>query len=98
MPKAAASPLGAVDALLALQAVPDAVMQRSKAVRRGQVMLDLLDDLRDGMLAGQISRASVQRLSASLVRDDQFTEPGLQAVLDAIELRAHVELAKLERR
>ena len=85
-----------MSALIALQEVPDARTGRAKAVRRGRDMLDVLDELRDGLLTGSISRSSVQRLLVltNAERED-FMDPGLAAVMDEIELRAKVELAKL---
>jgi hypothetical protein len=69
---------------------------RAKAARRGQSMLDALDELRDGFLSGSVSRASALRLQGLLdAETGDFVEPGLQQVLDEIALRAHVELAKL---
>jgi hypothetical protein len=88
--------IASVDALIALQQVPEATTGRAKAVRRGRDMLDLLDEVRDGLLSGSVSRATLQRLLALVsVKREQFVDPGLQAVLDDIDLRARVELAKL---
>jgi len=85
-----------VDALIALQEVPSAVTGRAKGVRRGRDMLDLLDEVRDGLLSGCVSRATLQRLLMLVnVKREEFVDPGLQSVLDDIELRARVELAKL---
>jgi hypothetical protein len=90
------APLAAVDSLLALQEVPDAATGRSRALLRGQDMLDHLDEIRLGLLMGAIPQ---QKLSALIqtVRDnrDQVEDPRIAAVLDEIELRAAVELAKL---
>ena len=88
---AAVAPL---DAILALQSVEDATSGRRKAVRRGANLLDLLEGIKADLLVGDIT---VDRLEAlveelSLFRD--HTEPGLDAVLDDIELRVRVELAK----
>lgn len=95
-PIASGAPIAAVDTLIALQEVPDAVTGRAKAARRGRDMLDLLDDVRDGLLEGRVSRATLTRLVALVeVEREDFVDPGLQAVLDEIELRARVELAKL---
>ena len=53
--------------------------------------------LRERDLAGGIPRATLNRLAAAVTRrHDSFADPRLQEVLDQIELRAHVELAKLE--
>lgn len=88
--------LSSVGALIALQEVPDAVTGRAKAARRGRDMLDMLDDLRDGLLTGGVSRATLQRLLALVnVKREEFIDPALAEVLDEIDLRARVELAKL---
>jgi len=88
--------LSSVDALIALQEVPDATKGRAKAVRRGRDILDMLEDVRDGLLTGSVSRSSLQRLLALVnVEREEFADPVLAAVMDEIELRAKVELAKL---
>jgi len=62
-------------------------------------MLDQLDELRHGLLDGSISEESLGNLS-KLVRAkrENVDDPQLMEVLDEIELRAEVELAKLERK
>jgi hypothetical protein len=94
---AASVPLTAIDTLIALQEVPDALAGRSKAARRGRDILDLLEDIRDGLLLGGISRATLHRLLQLVnVKREEFADPGLSALLDDIELRARVELAKFQ--
>ena len=68
-PRAAAAASGvaalsSVDALIALQAVPDVTTGRARAARRGRDMLDTLEDVRDGLLVGSVSRATLHRLLA----------------------------------
>jgi len=88
--------IASVDALIALQEVPGLATGRAKAVRRGRDMLDLLDEVRDGLLSGTVSRGTLQRLLALVnMRREEFADPALAGVLDDIELRAWVELAKL---
>ena len=88
--------LSSVDALIALQQVPDAVTGRAKAARRGRDMLDMLEDVRDGLLTGSVSRATLQRLLALVnVKREDFADPAMAEVLNEIDLRARVELAKL---
>jgi hypothetical protein len=95
-PLASSSPLAAVDTLIALQELPDSLAGRTKAARRGRDVLDLLDDVRDGMLSGAVSRSTLTRLVALVgEKREDFVDPGLAAVLDEIDLRARVELAKL---
>ena len=83
--------------ILALQDMGDATDGRSKGLAHGEQLLDILDSVRDGLLAGGIPRATLNRLAVAVTRrHDVFADPKLQDVLDQIELRAHVELAKLE--
>jgi hypothetical protein len=90
-------PIAALDSILMLQGMDDSTDGRSKGLARGEQLLDLLDSVRDGLLAGGIPRATLNKLAAAVTRrHDGFADPKLQDVLDQIELRAHVELAKLE--
>lgn len=91
-----AAQLSGVDALLALQGVPGPLGERAKAARRGRDILDLLDEVRIGMLEGAVSKGTLNRLLTLVeVKREEFTDPGLTGVLDEIDLRARVELAKL---
>ncbi|MDE3116300.1 MAG: flagellar assembly protein FliX [Pseudomonadota bacterium] len=90
-------PIAALDSILALQEVNDSTSGRSKGLTRGNQLLDMLDELRDGLLGGGVHRATLNRLANAVgQRQDHFSDPRLQSILDEIELRAHVELAKLE--
>lgn len=91
-----AGPVTAVDALLGLQEVPDATDQPSRGVARGFDMLDVLEDIRRGLLLGTISQAKLRSLAQLLKNKNRFQDPDLAGILDDIELRARVELAKLE--
>jgi Class II flagellar assembly regulator len=89
--------IAAVDSILMLQGIDDSTSGRSKGLAHGQQLLDVLDQVRDGLLAGGVPRTTLNRLAATLGRrQDNFIDPRLQTVLDEIELRARVELAKLE--
>jgi hypothetical protein len=90
-------PIAALDSILMLQGMDDSTQGRSKGLTHGEQLLDLLDSVRDGLLAGGIPRATLNKLATAVTRrQDSFADPKLQDVLDQIELRAHVELAKLE--
>lgn len=90
--------ISVVDAVLAAQAMGDALdrEQRRQFIARGETLLDRLDELRHGLLLGTISKERLTEL-ANLVRDrtGACADPRLAAVLDEIELRVEVELAKL---
>lgn len=88
--------LAAVDALLALQETDDALhAPRRRAIRRGEEMLDILDEIKLSLLAGQLPKSRLTRLLSVVERQQGvFHDPRLQDVLDQIELRARVELAK----
>ena len=90
-------PIAAVDTILALQGVEDSTDSRTRGVVHGEQLLNLLDEVRDGLLAGGIPRATLNRLALAIAKKrESFVDPKLQGVLDEIDLRARVELAKLE--
>ncbi len=90
--------LAPVDALLALQEVSDDPGGRNRGRRHGEVLLDQLDDLRLGLLSGRMSLGALERLSAMVAsKRDQVDDPRLSQILEEIEIRAAVELAKLGR-
>ncbi len=93
---AGAPGLGAVDTLLALQQAPDALTGRARARKRGEQLLDELEQIRLGLLMGRIPLAGLKRLSALLGQTRPPVEDArLEQVLAEIEVRAAVELAKL---
>ena len=94
-PKAAAG----IDALLALQGIEDDPLERRKrSVQRGKRALDVLDDLKIGLLSGNFDTSTVSRLrDAAANLTSSSGDPGLDKVLSEIELRVEVELAKAGR-
>jgi hypothetical protein len=91
-PKAATS----LDGLLALQGIEeDPVERRKRSVARGKTALDVLDDLKMGLLAGNLDASTVLRLrDAAANLKSSSGDAGLDSVLSEIELRVEVELAK----
>jgi hypothetical protein len=66
-------------------------------VTRAETLLDRLDELRHGLLMGTLGRAQLHELGRLVrLQRDAVDDPGLIAVLDDIDLRAQVELAKYE--
>jgi hypothetical protein len=93
----AAATLQAVEGLLSLQEVVDATTGRRRAVKRGEGLLDALDALRHALLAGALPRDQLGMLQRLAAETAQTTDdPQLQEIIAEIELRAAVELAKLD--
>jgi hypothetical protein len=92
--------VSSLSVVLAVQETPDAAKGRAKqrARDRGMKMLDFLEEIRIGLLMGVIPKERLEQL-AQMVRAkrEQIDDPKLTAILDEIELRAAVELAKLSR-
>lgn len=88
--------ISGIDALLALQGVEDPTERRKRAVAKGRGALDVLDDLKIGLLSGSLDQGMVQRLRSAAADLKQASgDPGLDQVLAEIELRVEVELAKV---
>ena len=84
-----------LEALIALQAAPNALERRRRAVSRAGRLLDVLDDVKLALLEGADSGGALQRLRTAVREQREGTEdPRLEGVLDEIETRAAVELAK----
>jgi Class II flagellar assembly regulator len=87
-----------IGALLALQTEDDVTERRRRATKRSNTLLDQLDAIRISILGNGVSREQVAALADTLREyRDQVDDPGLNSILDDVELRAEVELAKLER-
>ena len=88
-----------VGAVFGAQEVEDSTDKpaNKRARQRGEDMLDKLESLRRGLLTGSMARGDLLDL-AKLVRARQETgaDPQLREILGEIELRAAVELAKLD--
>lgn len=92
---AAAGSMAAASNLFALQEVDDPAGRAARGKRRASTLLDRLDALRLALLTGDLPVEELQRI-ALVVRQQReaVDDPALGSVLDEIELRAAVELAK----
>ncbi len=82
-PKAA----GNIDALLAMQGVEDPTERRKRSVQRGKGALDVLDDLKIGLLSGNfgsdaylMTASRITRRRAIVLREGQFSRAHTFAV------------------
>lgn len=96
----AASPVGAlsgIGGLIGINEVDENDVRRKRAVKRGRFTLEALDQLRNGLLMGTVPLSVLRNLERLVAEErESVTDPNLLAILDDIELRAAVEMAKLE--
>ncbi len=92
--------IGQLDALLSIQEAADSGSEEAakKGRRRAAQLLDQLDQVRLGLLSGGIPVATLNQLARTIASHrDNVLDPQLQSLLDDIDLRVQVELAKLGR-
>jgi hypothetical protein len=87
-----------VDAILALQDIGGPLERRRRAMGRAGRILDVLEDVKIGLLSGEVSIDDLERLKRAVAEERlNADDERLEGVLNEIETRAAVELAKLER-
>jgi flagellar motor switch/type III secretory pathway protein FliN len=87
----------AISNLFALQEISEEERKRERALKHGKTMLDALERLRQQLLMGEIPSHMLADLSLTLEEQKQtLSDPHLMALIEDIELRVAVELAKLE--
>jgi hypothetical protein len=88
--------IGGIDALIALQGQDDPAERKRRAVKRGRIALDALDELKIEVLGGSLGPSTLMRLkSATADLRDASGDDRLDTVLAEIELRLEVEIAKM---
>ncbi len=93
--------VGTVDSVFSIQEVPDALDERTRkiAISYGEDLLYRLDDLKLQVLDGAVSKEKLTGLAQNLRQKRQSTDdPRLNEIIEEIELRAEVEIAKLSRK
>ncbi len=89
--------LASLDGLLNIEEVDDFQTIKKEQVQHGQQLLDYLDELRYGLLNGHIDANRVKEMANEARKTiGKSDDDRLNTILDEIELRAEVELAKLE--
>lgn len=92
------SALGSVSGVLDLQEVDDALARAARGKLRAEDLLDKLDDIRLDLLSGTLTKTKLLKLAEVVnSRRTEVSDPKLSAILDEIDLRAQVELAKFTR-
>lgn len=87
-----------VDALLSIQAVEDPTARAAKKRMRarGNTILDELDKIRMAMLNGSLTVGHMIDIADVVASHrEKISDPALTAIMDEIDLRAQVELAKM---
>lgn len=88
-----------LDGLLALQGIDDLLERKKRGAAKGRRALDVLDELKLGMIDGSLDTSTVARLKVVAEGLTESTgDAGLDGVLAEIDLRVAVELAKAARR
>lgn len=87
--------VGSVATLLALQGVESDMDAAGRAAQRAGGLLDVLDSLKLALLEGRGVSVRLQELAARTAEARAQTgDPRLEALLEEVEVRAAVELAK----
>ena len=91
----------AVNSILSVQEVEGEVkadQQLRRLIQWGEDILDQLDNIRHDLLLGAIPRERLSGLAQSMRdRKTNISDPGLLSLINEIELRAEVEIAKYSR-
>jgi hypothetical protein len=81
--------------LVAIQAVGERAGAQRRAVRRGAAILDDLDALRLAVLEGRAGLVELDQIARRMESAREASgDQELESLVDAIELRAQVEIAK----
>ncbi len=86
-----------LDAIVPIDSAAVEEQHKNLAKGRAVFILDRLEDIRQGLLLGAVSQSGLQEL-ARTIREarGETLDPKMSDILDDIELRAKIELAKLE--
>jgi diphthamide synthase subunit DPH2 len=97
-PTSATQNIAALDVLLTVQSADDPTERaaRKRMTARADAILTTLDDLRMGILTGTLTIGHmIDVADVVAAHREKIHDPHLTAILDEIDLRAQVEIAKL---
>ncbi len=92
--------VASVDALLAVQAAEDPTERAAKRRmrERGVTLLEKLDEIRLGLLTGNMTVGQVIGIADVVASHrEKVNDPKMSALLDEIDLRAQIEIAKMRK-
>lgn len=97
-PLAGSASIGQLGALLSLQEVDDASGDsRRKAKKRADLILEQLEKVKLALLTGGLSVSMLEDLSRTIkVQKENINDPLLTEIIDEIDMRAQIELAKYQ--
>lgn len=90
--------IASIDSLLALQEADDPAQRSARKRMRGRAsdLLEELDKIRLGLLGGTLTVGHVIDIADVVASHrERVADPQLTAILDEIDLRAQIELAKI---
>jgi len=93
------SGVGGMSAILAAQYDEDPAEKkaRDRMQERAGKVLDSLDVIQRGLVSGDVRVADMEAIKANVSANrEKINDPRLLAIMDEVDLRAQVELAKLE--
>jgi hypothetical protein len=95
---AASGAIAHIDVLLAAQSVEDTADRaaRGRMKKRADGILRQLDKVRIGMLTGTLTVGNLMDIADVVASHrEKITDPQLTSILDEIDLRAQIEIAKM---
>ncbi|WP_233281593.1 flagellar assembly protein FliX [Sphingomonas changnyeongensis] len=95
---AVSPPVQSVQMLVALAAAGPEPDRRAEIARQAEQGVNALETLHRALIAGTVGPQKLRELREWTRRRDRSPDTALSTLLDEIELRILVELAKLERR
>lgn len=99
-PAAPTRSIAMVDAILTVQGAEDPTARavRRRMTERADNLLDGLEKIRSGLLTGTLTLGDcIDVADVVASHRERITDPALSALLDEIDLRAQVEIAKMRK-
>lgn len=96
----ATSAMTSADAIFAAQMIDgdEEKQKRYKLVKKGKILLENLEEIRNALLKGEIDKSRLIEISRFVKqKDNDCDDERLKEIMQEIELRVEVELAKLMR-